>query len=170
MATRSRPRSRSTDSPARIVEHEENNSSGPVTFPLWLTAPAAVGSPLAPTSRPLPPLLWSSRLLPRGGRRAFFRNFGEVLIVSPSLIDSGARTREGMDKMENHLLHLRHRLSACSCCVCFKENQAPMETAFAGRRATPWQRLDRKRATETLNATCSGGKRWMDGQPYSIRS
>jgi hypothetical protein len=80
---RSRPRSRSTDSPARIVEHEENNSSGPVTFPLWLTAPAAAGSPLPRLRGPYHPPLWSSRLVPRGGRRAFFRNFEEVLIVSP---------------------------------------------------------------------------------------
>jgi hypothetical protein len=56
-------RSITTDSPARIMKHEENNSSGPVTFPPWLTAPAAVGSPLPRLRDPyLHPPLWSSRL------------------------------------------------------------------------------------------------------------
>ena len=87
MATRSRPRSRSTDSPARIVEHEENNSSGLVTSALCLRHPRLLARPL-PRLRGAyhhPPLLWSSRLV-LGEVDAHFLEIGEVLIVSPSLI------------------------------------------------------------------------------------
>ena len=81
---RSRPRSRSTDSPARIVEHEENNSSD-VSTPPWLIAPAAVGSPLPRLRDPyLHPPLWSSHLA-LGEVDAHFLEFGEVSIVSPRL-------------------------------------------------------------------------------------
>jgi hypothetical protein len=60
-----------------MVKREENNSSDLSNPPPWLTAPAAVGSPLPRLRDPYlhPPFVEQSPS-PRGGRRAFFGNLG----------------------------------------------------------------------------------------------
>jgi hypothetical protein len=69
-------RSITTDSPARIMKHEENNSSGPVTFPLGLRHPRLLARP--PGSAPYhPPFEQSPRSL--GEVAAHFQEFWEVL-------------------------------------------------------------------------------------------
>ena len=84
---RSRPRSRSTDSPARIVEALGKQFLRPSHFSTlvygtrgcWLAPCPGFAAP------PTTPLLWSSRLV-LGEVDAHFLEIGEVLIVSPSLI------------------------------------------------------------------------------------
>ena len=85
---RSRPRSRSTDSPARIVEALGKQFLRPSHFSTLVYGTRG-GCWLAPcpgfAAPPTTPLLWSSRLV-LGEVDAHFLEIGEVLIVSPSLI------------------------------------------------------------------------------------